>query len=88
MMTLLLMFSSVSCDEVLATAILGVPPSEPLVLTWDDLLKRVLARMLDTSALPPPKVAKEDKGKLTPIDIQTATRTGNKKVIFHEYSIR
>ena len=70
------------CDDDLAKAILGVPPAEPLVLESSDLLKRVMARMLDTSSLPPPKVAKEDKGKLTPIDIQTATRTGNKKVHF------
>lgn len=72
--------SKVQCDDILAKAVLGVPPTEPLVLTWDDLLKRVMARMLDTSALPPPRTPKEDKGKLTPIDIQTATRTGNKKV--------
>lgn len=72
--------SKVQCDDDLAKAILGVPPAEPLVLESSDLLKRVMARMLDTSSLPPPKVAKEDKGKLTPIDIQTATRTGNKKV--------
>lgn len=72
--------SKVQCDDVLAKAVLGVLPAEPLVLVWDDLLKRVMARMLDTSSLPPPKIHKEDKGKLTPIDIQTATRTGNKKV--------
>ncbi|XP_034251739.1 LOW QUALITY PROTEIN: eukaryotic translation initiation factor 2D [Thrips palmi] len=72
--------SDIKCDEVLAQAVLGIPPTEALVLQCSDLLKRIMARMLDTSTLPPPKVAKEDKGKLTPIDIQTATRTGNKKV--------
>ena len=72
--------NNIQCDNVLAKAVLGILPSEALILTWDDLLKRVMARMLDVSSLPPPKVHKEDKGKLTPIDIQTATRTGNKKV--------
>ncbi|KAK3912166.1 Eukaryotic translation initiation factor 2D [Frankliniella fusca] len=72
--------SKVQCDDELAMAVLGIPPVEPLVLAWDDLLKRIMARMLDTSSLPAPKIPKEDKGKLTPIDIQTATRTGNKKV--------
>lgn len=79
--------SKVQCDDILAKAILGIPPTEPLVLEFSDLLKRVMARMLDLSSLPPPKVAKEDKGKLTPIDIQTATRTGNKKVHLYTDSL-
>jgi len=73
-------FRSVKCDEVLAKAIRGVSSRDELILSSEEVLKSILARMLDTSALPPPKVQRPDLNKLAPIDIQVANRSGGKKV--------
>lgn len=72
----------VNLDPVLASVVLVKGENSVVTMRWDDLNSRVQAKMSDGYALefPGSSGPSVHKGKLEPITLTTATRSGNKKV--------
>jgi len=73
--------AQVKLDPVLAGLVLGKGENDVLTMKWDELNQRVNSKMSEGYSLEfagyKPQIF---KGKLEPIDMKTATRSGNKKV--------
>lgn len=83
-------YSSVILDPILSDVLLKKGERAD-VFSWDELMSRCLERLSTVHQMMfPPTASQGDgqrvlvKGELECIDISTAKRSGNKKVLFHQ----
>ncbi|XP_023334067.1 eukaryotic translation initiation factor 2D [Eurytemora carolleeae] len=68
-------------DPILADVVLGKGENHVVEMKWDELTSRVQMKMSDGFSLQfPGQPTEYHKGKLDPIELTTATRSGNKKI--------
>jgi len=73
--------SIVKLDPILAEIVLVKGENHVVEMKWDDLSTRVQDRMSDGYSLQfPGQPAEVRKGKLDPVELTTASRSGNKKI--------
>merc|ERR1712228_366158 len=73
--------AAVKLDPTLASIVLGRGENHVVELSWDELTQRILNKMSDGYSVQfPGHPAELHKGKLEPVELTIATRSGNKKI--------
>ncbi|XP_008485008.1 eukaryotic translation initiation factor 2D [Diaphorina citri] len=72
----------VHLNDTLKAMLLSKTTSEDIVITYEQLIKEITGKMTQSYqvTMNNDQILSQYKGKLKPIDLQVATRSGNKKV--------